>query len=511
MEQLKLVMVISITLFVIFMGNLFISAAETADAATLREATENGAAMGTIDGQAAGFDDRYAGKVSNYSLVIPDDVNIISRFALSKDSDSYKNNFVLAYKEAFQIAYNTAYRSYTINEYTVSVELATTHGDTAGDVEGKLAALKDITNGISNNWKTSYDNLVKNESIFDKYNLSRENYNYRKNFTSAFIKSFMKNYTETYQIANLEYELKNHNSKTVTRYETTLYFDENLIHFTAGNLEYETKTPVSVYFPEDALYLPTQFVLFKSQNSFNFLNYQYTPVSSVYTFTNISPAGSVKLLKPITISFDYAGSERAGIYQLVNGTWKYLFTEMDNNKISTTIPAGFYEGGDYAVFIDESFKYVNDIRFNWAYKEIFTLIRRGVISDDSLYFPNRSISRAEFSQLIYNTLSKSDPNYLNAPIIKDQSKLGDFKEAVEYVVSKRYLTLDSKGNFNPSASISYKEVEQMLSGIFLRDVKWSEIGNKMLTEKFTRSMGLTNINAPVNKAEAAFMLIYYFK
>ena len=79
------------------------------------------------------------------------------------------------------------------------------------------------------------------------------------------------------------------------------------------------------------------------------------------------------------------------------------------------------------------------------------------------------------------------------------------------MVGKRYLSLDTNGYFNPTGSVSYKDIENILSRIFLRDVKWREVGNKMLTEKYTRSTGLTDTNAKITKAEVVYMLIYYYK
>ena len=177
----------------------------------------------------------------------------------------------------------------------------------------------------------------------------------------------------------------------------------------------------------------------------------------------------------------------------------------------STIPTGYYAGGEYAIFIDETYKTVGDITFNWAYKEIYTLMRRDIISDAQAFVPNAKITRGQFAQLIYNQIGLTSPLTTAVPVISDAATLGSYKKAVEYMVGKRYMKLDAKGAFNPSGTITYAETEVVLSNMFLRNVSWSEVSNRMLTEKFARSAGATNKAASLTKAEAAYMMIVFYK
>lgn len=500
-----------VVLLLITMILPMVSFAETPSEATLREASEHGTAMGTLDGDLAGRADRNANKASSYSLAMLKDTEIVTRFALNKDSTTYQNYFISAYRAAFEIAYNSGYRAVNLEEYAAPFEDGYAHGEEAGTVQGQLSAMVDFVQGRSNNWLRTYNEFVSKGSLTSRYYLDRETITYKGYFSSGYREAFKNSYIETFQVKNLETEIRNNNSRIIAMLEDTLYFDEEYIHFTSGLAESEVRTPMSLYFPSGTVYEPTYFAAFKTQNTFNYKNTLYTPVSSKYTISILNTRGSVFLRNPITLSFEYFGSEKAGIYQWIDNQWEYKYTTLTENSLSIQIPAGYYSGGEYAIFIDENFKNLSDISFNWAYKEIYTLARRGIISDDQMFSPSAYITRAELSELIYKTLKNSDPLKSVSPTIKDSSSLGNYKAAAEYMVGKRYLALDAYGNFNPTGPVTYKDIEGILSRIFLRDVKWREVGNKMLTEKFTRSAGLTDTNSKITKAEVVYMLIYYYK
>jgi hypothetical protein len=60
--------------------------------------------------------------------------------------------------------------------------------------------------------------------------------------------------------------------------------------------------------------------------------------------------------------------------------------------------------------------------------------------------------------------------------------------------------------FSPNSKVTYTTVEGMVSKMFLRDFRWSEIATKMVYEKYTRSPGTTNKAAFLTRAEAAYMI-----
>lgn len=506
-KHLKVLLIFALALTMLSSSLVF--AAET----SLENGTTDGTVAGTLDGNIAGKADFRSNKVNNYLSAMAGDALLVTRFSLNYDNLTYQNAFIAAYKTSFQTAYNLAYRAVNMDEYITPVEKAYEHGEAAGIVQGQLSAMIDFTQGKLDNWEKSYNAYLTESSIVRRYFLDRESLAYRSGFMSGHREGFMNSYIETYQLKNVEAEIRNKNAHIIAMTETFIEFQEEYVHFVLGAASPEMRTPMSLFIPAATLYEPTYISASKTQNTFNVGNAvsKMTPVSGKYKIDVLNDRGSVTLKKPITLSFEYQGSERAGVYQWLNGKWVYQYTTLTDGSIFITIPAGFYAGGEYAIFIDETYKTVSDITFNWAYKEIYTLMRRDIISDAQAYSPNAKITRAQLAQMIYNQIGVTNPLTTTAPVISDASALGNYKKAVEYMVGKRYMKLDAKGAFNPSGTITYAETEVVLSNMFLRNVSWSEVSSKMLTEKFARSAGATNKAANLTKAEAAYMMMVFYK
>ncbi|MCA0386461.1 MAG: hypothetical protein LCH34_12775 [Firmicutes bacterium] len=508
MKQIKLFRILLVwTLMIAMTSSSFVFAADTsvADGKTI------GTAVGTFDGDLKGREDANAGKVNNYLSALYADAMIISRYSLANDTATFQTEFIKAYKDSFQTAYQAGYRAVILEKYMVPVEGAYDDGLELGTVQGQVSAMIDFTQSNKNDWLKAYNAYVGKGSLITRYNLLRESATYIDGFSNGYKEGFMKAYVETYQLKNLEAEIRNKNALQMTMLESTLTFDEEIVSFNLGEMGSEFRTSLTLEVPAAAIYQPTYLAMFKTQDTFGYRSAGLTPVSSKYTLSVWNSSGSMTLKKPITLSFEYYGSERAGIYQWINNRWVYQYTTLTDGALSITIPAGYYNGGEYAIFIDETYKIVSDISFNWAFKEIYTLMRRDVISDNSLYMPNAKITKGQLAQMIYQVQALRSPLLTDAPVIADSAALGIYKDAAEYMVGKRYMTLDAQGRFNPGAMVSYADLEYTMSMIFTRTVNWSEVSSKMLTEKFTKSPGTTNKAAYMTKAEAAYMLIYFFR
>jgi hypothetical protein len=217
----------------------------------------------------------------------------------------------------------------------------------------------------------------------------------------------------------------------------------------------------------------------------------------------------MKLLKPIELSFEFYGSERAGIYKLVNNEWQYQYTMVSDGKLSTTIPAGTFIGGEYGIFIDNNYKIIPDISFSWAQKEITTLMRREDVIGGQNFYPNAKVTRAQVADLFYRVLNANPVS--SKPSIKDVLTNNTYKNAIDFMVSKKYMNIDSLGNFNPNSTVSYIDFETIVSRIQFTSVDWKFISDKMLYERFTKSSGATNQSLPMNKAEAVYGIYEFFR
>ena len=272
--------------------------------ATIAEATAFGEEMGTLDGDLAGRSDRSANKVNNYTYTMPKDAELITRFQLNRDSSTYQSNFMAAYRLAYQIAYNTGYRTLNLDEYKEPFEDGYLHGVDAGTVQGQVSAMIDFSQSRSDNWLRAYNEYLSKGSLIKRYQLDREIAMYQSYFTTGYKEAFMKAYIETFQVKNLETEIRNKNSKLIAMTETIIYFDDEYVHFSLGTMETEMRTPLSLHVPAATLYKPTYFSVYKVQNSFNADNSKYTPVSSKYVIAVNNTTGSVELKKPLTLQFE---------------------------------------------------------------------------------------------------------------------------------------------------------------------------------------------------------------
>ncbi|HAS73245.1 MAG TPA: hypothetical protein DCS67_03780 [Clostridiales bacterium UBA8960] len=467
---------------------------------SVADGTTYGASMGAFDGNFFGREAAHANRVNNYLNDLLTDAQIIGKFMLSRDTASFQSSFILAYRDAFQTAYQAGYREVAMSKVIAPVEGAYDHGMSLGTLQGQTEAMLDFIQGRKNDWSVAYNAYVAKGSLLVRYNLLKEVMAYRTAFANGYREGFMTAYITTFQEQNVSVETANKDVKQISMREDSISFDDGTVQ-------------LMLHFPAATLYEPTNVTAFTTQNSFNYRNYSthMTPVTSKYTISILNSRGSVTLLKPITLSFEYYGSERAGVYQWLGNKWVYQYTTLTDGSLFITIPAGTYGGGEYAIFIDEKYKNVSDITFNWAYKEIYTLMRRGVVSDAGPFNPNAKITRGTFALMVYNAISGTDPLGAATKVINDFDSLSWYKEAAKYMVNKGYMRLDANGNFNMNGNVSYADVEHMLSVMSSTSFKWTEISNKMLTEKYTRSAGATNLAAHITKAETAYMLISVFK
>ncbi|MBM7562692.1 S-layer homology domain-containing protein [Fusibacter tunisiensis] len=476
------------------------------------EGKAQGEAFGALEGADAAQRDFNLGRVSNYLLDMPTHAEITKQYNLSKDDAYYRNAFLTGFRAQYEIAYKSTYREMNLKIISEPYLLAEEQGAGLGTIEGQISAMKDYYSGYDNDWERGYRNFIYKGSLYNRYQLENETARYRLKFENAFRDSFRTAYIETYQGANIDLATRNSNLILVDMYQKTISFEDAAISFTGGSMVTEASTPVTLEFPEGTLYEPTYFSMYKIPNSFNMDNYKYRPVSSKFVVSIDNVLRGVTLNAPIELSFEYYGSERAGIYMWKNNQWHYQYTEIEEGTLKTIIPAGYYTGGEYAIFIDDKFNYISDIGFNWAYREIYTLMRRGIVEDSLKFRPNDLITRAEFADMIYKSASPTKP-YTGAGTYAyaDVAQYGDYKTAIEYVVSKQYMKLDDSGAFNPMATVTYADVEKTMGMLLTRTFNWGEIARKMMYDKYARSEGAMDIQKSIKRSEVAYMIYDVFK
>ncbi|MGX8795621.1 hypothetical protein ACR6HW_05960 [Fusibacter sp. JL298sf-3] len=447
--------------------------------AAMEQGEAYGEQFGTEDGLRDGRADYKEGLPSGNKRHLKGDKELVVLYELSKESLQFKLSFLRQYKLAYVVAYDTGYREAHFEPKEDDAKGGVLDGEAAGRIVGEAYAISDFIQGRKNDWTSAYARYKKEGSVEARFFLNRDSDAYRIYFIGGFEEAFRAVYTASYRSANLKHETMNINSKTVDMAAQKVEYADFKTHVISGTVTEELFVPLALEFEAASLYEPTVFSVHKLQESFNMGNYtRIEPVSSAYIIGVGNSKGAVELLKPVTLTFNYYGSEYAGIYLWKDNQWVYQYSKLEDGKISTEIPMGYYNGGTYAIFIDESAKSIAYNRFHWGQEALYTLARRGYLTTSQTLQPSKSMTRIEFAKLLYQMIER--PRF-----IKDEAELE--QKAMAYVLDRRLMSKKANNQFARYDVLTYGMFEQALSAILTRSFKWSEASEKMLREEYVRT------------------------
>ena len=138
------------------------------------------------------------------------------------------------------------------------------------------------------------------------------------------------------------------------------------------------------------------------------------------------------------------------------GEWIYAGGRIVDGKLA-------FSPEHYSTYvIAESTKTFTDIGNHWAKDYIETMVARQISKgiSDTMFEPNRSITRAEFAALLSRTLKLESEN--EAPVFSDVSAGAWYQDEVSKAAAAKIVT-GNDGKFRPNDSISRQEMAVMLS------------------------------------------------
>lgn len=451
----------------------------------------------------------------------PTDVKLKRRYDLYDETLMYSDNFLETYLRYYERAYTDAYegKKSSTNDrgFKTIEEQADEDGFAQGEKAGGNVGQQDFEMARTMDPLRALNQFISEQSIESRYLLNSFPSEYRNTFVKVFMESFAAHYNGAYAEYNMTVAQQNINNKRVSGFEETLTFDEKRYEHDSGESTEVERSTGEIFIPEGAIYQPTHIGLSKIERSFNASNSKYIPVTSIYSVSVINDQSSISLRKPLTLKIPHFGEDKAGIYQLINGSWRYLYSEIvevDEEGMETEylikadIPKGIYRGGQYAVFIDEKYIPISDISITWAKEELYSFMRRGYISGDSLgkYYPNSDMTRGQFAQLIWTMKGYPASNEASSKF-SDSNSLGYYKKAVDYVVSAGYMGGYSNGKFGANDKISYRQVEWVIRKMLNQpNFNWNVYADKMKNEKLTNSGSIYGKDKSIKKIEAVYML-----
>lgn len=480
----------------------------TMDAKTI--GIEHGSFFGRLLGENQGRSDYSKRLGSDWTRNLPADSTLIQEYRLNNDSREYSDAFLEGYKSGYEEQYIFTYRTANFDGQRVTKEMGYDHGFDAGKDAGAALGAQYYVDGKVNNWQIALNQYGGQQPLLTRFLLLRETSQYQQGFIEGFRDGFRDSFVQAYQDLNMKIAAENVNWKRVGMFGEKIEYAETVMNFVNGNTSENSIKLIELTIEPGTIYRDTYIGLLKEEESFT-KNYGYyesaTKVFEVKIFNDIN---LITLKKPMKLSFQYFGTDRAGIYRQVGNQWIYQYSVIEDGIIWTEIPPSEYCGGKYAVLIDDRYQELKDISTYWANKELYTYLRRAYINGngDGIYSPEKPISRGDFLVLL-GTVEKWNYSGIKeqGSHFKDYPTFGAYTHPINYAISKGLMSGFSDNTFKPDAPISYREIENIMQKIIGDpEFTWERISDKMLYEKYTRSGSRHDKSNHISRGEVVYML-----
>lgn len=403
------------------------------------------------------------------------------------------------------------------------------HGALAGAKEGAIAGEWDYYAG---NQRGDIFAALTDYDIIVKFNLHREEHDYRVHFIKGYKEEYKKAYEGVFGERKAgEFREKNRLPETavfvamaedilcvVTIPSESVYYPVRA-ELTALNSEGVYENGIGEYHVDE--YRIDQKAAEMDEKAVDMDENTADDEQGKYPFPVFQirlshDSGDALLRKPIEITFDFKGSEdvkntkNLGIYEWRNHKWVYLPTEIFDGGIRTVIPPGRFGVEKYAVLIDKDSYPLDDILFNWAEPEISAFFRRGYFSKDQHFMPNDEMTRLDVALLLYRILRGQHP-FVKEDSMQPKSPLADRKsfgaaaDAIDFVINNGLMV--AKGNqFLPNEGFRYEDLEQLASSLNIEGFNWDEVAKTIMKERFYKSLGYQNPSGKMTRAEMSYFL-----
>ncbi len=391
-------------------------------------------------------------------------------------------------------------------------------GSSNGELVGSAYAKNDYAKNSIYDYEKAYQNYISNNDLSLKFKLDLTPTEYQTGFKQGFQEGFNNGYISVY--LNSKENTVNANKYVQLPSEGDVVAEHKIV---AESKDLDVTMTLDTGFGN---FFDESFVnVFDTGRSYIHDKTKYTAYSNIYEVNVYSNVYGIRqnyinLRKPMTISFTHEIGENVGVYKLVGNQLRYIHTEINKElteetgkvNVYATIPAGKYFGGTYVLLADERITKVNDIKSNWNYTGLNTYNRRGWLTvKNGLAQPEVNISRAQLAYLLERNLNK-DNQIVSAPVkFNDKSKFYGYDNAINYCVSKGYMSVDAKNNFRPLDPVSYSELESILTKALGYKVSFATYDTKMKNELFHKSNYSTSSKKYITKSETVFTLLSIFQ
>lgn len=435
--------------------------------------------------------------------------SVYSFFKMTSDTSKHKSIFYEAFIKAFRAKYEETYITVSAQDRDNNEAFWFNVAKKYAKVEGEIAAYYDHLNESPESWESAYKMFVANESLNVRFRLFRYSGTLPKNFELDFKLAFKKSYEEAYANAIIQDNELNTNYYYVDSEPTDISYERSYSEVVKSAFQ-------KLNFPKVELSFPSRTVLTSTPMAIRYKQYMdrtnplnLIQLSDIYELELQRGIDSVEFHRSPTLKINGYAVRGAGIYKRAYERWHYVYTTTEDKLLSTDLDTGVYKNSEYGVFIDQNYVMPSDISFNWAFKEIYTAIRRHHVPQFQKFRPDESITRVDLADMIYRTLSYRSAAKTNPAIPSDVEKLAYGKGSVQYCLAKGYMTMDRFGNFAPLKKVTYTDFEQVMKRIYKKDFSIAEMANTELKTKYHRSDYITKATPYISRAEVVYALDMY--
>ncbi len=442
-----------------------------------------------------------------------------------RDSES-SSFFYYEFREAFQKAYDIAYTKLMLETYQSDeikwYELAKQYGT----VEGRMAAAHDMTFEKEKNWEKAYNQLISDESVFQRFHLNRFTKTQQKDFKDQFRVFFRSTYEDSYLVflgaeamENTNYHYVNTEKKVISLskpyYETT--------KAAIGNAAFDSQRAELIFdagsvFDNAPVGTPMSLKFSPHFGKYNKLSHYLLPQTDVFELDLQRGVKSVNFYKSPHLKFhgfaNLPESQSIGIYKWKDNRWKYIDTERVKGEgkeaagsyLVADIGKGEYKDTAYAVFYDTTYKMPNDIVYNWAFKPLDISLRRHHVRYEVNLRPNDKITRAELAHIIYRTYYYRVENGGSETRPIDISESDE--KAIMFCLNRGYFTKFADGSFKPNMLVPYEHFNVLMNRIYGQRFDIQDLAQKMLRMGHLSDL-ISGSNPYMSRAEAIYALYLY--
>ena len=460
----------------------------------LKDGSNFGEKLGIINGANDYFQERSI----NYNRDLPSNREIEREYSLNYDENEYREGFLIAFKKAYEKAYNKSYRDFNRQEVEIPDLNGSENGETIGRMKGEYAAIIDLTLGQTNSWTR---HKVQDRIIIEEYGLNFQTDNYSRAFIIGYWDGFMKSYNENYKKLQLDSnKIKSYTEKISIDGKNNIGIpddDKFLVDIDAGT--YYNDVIITI----DSI--PTGHIDPNSP--------RHTQASEIYGLKILNTVGTLDKNKNIRIKFkSYGNHVKYGIYKYHYNKWIYIPSKQEEDYLIADINLENInaQGNIYVVRVDNQLPIFFDSRGHWAKDEINTYVKREIIYGypDGNFKPNNEITRREFLTMLSRLYDWYPPyDTSNIKDFKDYKEFGYGEKAISYAVYHNVVKGYSDNTFRPNNSISYKEVETIMSRVLKNEkFNWDYYAKKILYEEGVRSQSFSSKNNKITRGEFVYML-----